>query len=60
MGVKKLKAKLNYKSRKNIIIIAIAAILLLVAIAGTVAFIKSNSDASAAMTENEEINNDLI
>ena len=51
MGVKKLKAKINYKSRKTIIIIAIAVILVIAAIAGTVAFIKGNNNAAAAMPD---------
>lgn len=50
-----MKAKFNYKSKRNIIIIAIAAILLVAAIVGTVAFIKGNSDAAAAMTGDEGI-----
>lgn len=50
-----MKAKFNYKSKKTIIIIAIAAILLVAAIVGTVAFIKGNQESAAAMTGNEEI-----
>lgn len=50
-----MKAKINYKSKKTIIIIAIAAILLVAAIVGTVAFIKGNQEAAAAMTGDEEI-----
>lgn len=50
-----MKAKFNYKSKKNIIIIAIAAILLVAAIVGTVAFIKGNQDAAAAMTGDDGI-----
>ena len=49
-----MKAKINYKSRKTIIIIAIAVILVIAAIAGTVAFIKGNNNAAAAMPEDEQ------
>lgn len=49
-----MKARINYKSRKTIIIIAIAAILLILAIGGTVAFMKGNRETAAAM-ENKEI-----
>lgn len=44
-----MKAKINYKSRKTIIIAAIALIVLIAAIIGTVAFIKGNKTAAAAM-----------
>jgi len=54
MGVKKLKARINYKSKKTIIIIAIAVVLLIAAITGTVAYIKGNNNAAAAM-ENTEV-----
>lgn len=49
-----MKAKINYKSKKTIIIIAIAVVLLIAAITGTVAFIKGNNNAAAAM-ENTEV-----
>jgi uncharacterized repeat protein (TIGR01451 family) len=51
MGVKKLKAKINYRSKKTIIIISVAVVLLIAAIVGTVAFVKGNQDAAAAMTD---------
>ena len=51
MGVKKLKARINYRSKRTIIIISIAVVLLIAAIAGTVAFVKGNRDAAAAMPE---------
>jgi len=51
MGVKKLKARINYRSKKTIIIISIAVVLLIAAIAGTVAFVKGNKDAAAAMPD---------
>ena len=49
-----MKARINYKSKKTIIIIAIAVVLLIAAITGTVAYIKGNNNAAAAM-ENTEI-----
>ncbi len=49
-----MKARINYKSKKTIIIIAIAVVLLIAAITGTVAFIKGNNNAAAAM-ENTEV-----
>ena len=52
MGVKKLKARINYRSKRTIIIISIAVVLLIAAIAGTVAFVKGNRDSAAAMTDN--------
>ena len=51
MGVKKLKARINYRSKRTIIIISIAVVLLIAAIAGTVAFVKGNRDSAAAMTD---------
>ena len=51
MGVKKLKARINYRSKRTIIIISIAVVLLIAAIAGTVAFVKGNKDAAAAMPD---------
>lgn len=56
MGVKKLKARINYRSKRTIIIISIAVVLLIAAIAGTVAFVKGNRDASAAMTDDNKWN----
>lgn len=49
MGVKKLKARINYKSRQIIIIMSIAVVLLIAAITGTVAFVKGNRNVAAAM-----------
>ena len=49
-----MKARINYKSKKTIIIIAIAVVLLIAAITGTVAYIKGNNNATAAM-ENTEV-----
>ena len=46
-----MKARINYRSKRTIIIISIAVVLLIAAIAGTVAFVKGNRDASAAMTD---------
>ena len=46
-----MKARINYRSKKTIIIISIAVVLLIAAIAGTVAFVKGNKDAAAAMTD---------
>ena len=46
-----MKAKINYKSKKTIIIISVAVVLLIAAIVGTVAFVKGNQDAAAAMTD---------
>ena len=48
-----MKARINYKSKKTIIIIAIAVVLLIVAITGTVAYIKGNNNAAAAMGNSE-------
>lgn len=45
-----MKARINYRSKRTIIIISIAVVLLMAAIAGTVAFVKGNKDAAAAMT----------
>ena len=50
MGVKKLKARINYRSKITNIIISIAVVLLIAAIAGTVAFVKGNRDSAAAKT----------
>ena len=44
-----MKARINYKSKKTIIIISVALVLLIVAITGTVAFVKGNRNASAAV-----------
>ena len=49
-----MKARINYKSKKTIIIIAIAVVLLIAAITGTVAYIKGNNNVAAAM-ENTEV-----
>ena len=49
MGVNKLKARINYKSRQIIIIMSIAVVLLIAAITGTVAFVKGNRNVAAAM-----------
>ena len=49
-----MKARINYKSKKTSIIIAIAVVLLIAAITGTVAYIKGNNNAAAAM-ENTEV-----
>ena len=46
-----MKARINYRSKRTIIIISIAVVLLIAAIAGTVAFVKGNEDAAAAMTD---------
>ena len=46
-----MKARINYRSKRTIIIISIAVVLLIAAIAGTVAFVKGNRDAAAAMPE---------
>ena len=46
-----MKARINYRSKRTIIIISIAVVLLIAAIAGTVAFVKGNKDAAAAMTD---------
>ena len=46
-----MKARINYRSKRTIIIISIAVVLLIAAIAGTVAFVKGNKDAAAAMPE---------
>jgi len=55
MGVKKLKARINYRSKRTIIIISIAVVLLIAAIAGTVAFVKGNRDSAAAMTDDNPV-----
>ena len=44
-----MKARINYKSKKTIIIISVALVLLIIAITGTVAFVKGNRNASAAV-----------
>ena len=49
MGVNKLKARINYKSRQTIIIMSIAVVLLILAITGTVVFVKGNRNVAAAM-----------
>ena len=46
-----MKAKINYRSKKTIIIISVAVVLLIAAIVGAVAFVKGNQDAAAAMTD---------
>ena len=46
-----MKARINYRSKRTIIIISIAVVLLIAAIAGTVAFVKGNRDSAAAMTD---------
>ena len=46
-----MKAKINYRSKKTIIIISVAVVLLIAAIVGTVSFVKGNQDAAAAMTD---------
>jgi len=51
MGVNKLKARINYKSRQIIIIMSIAVVLLIAAITGTVAFVKGNRNVAAAMKD---------
>ena len=48
-----MKAQFDYKSKKTLIIVAIALVLLIAAIIGTVAFIKGNNDSAAAMTEGD-------
>ena len=48
-----MKARINYRSKRTIIIISIAVVLLIAAIAGTVAFVKGNKDAAAAMTDDK-------
>jgi uncharacterized repeat protein (TIGR01451 family) len=57
-----MKARINYKSRRNIIITAIVAVLAIAATAGTVAFIKGNRNAAAAsdaerIVTEQDINN---
>lgn len=49
-----MKAKFNYKSKRTLIIVAIALVLLIAAIIGTVTFIKGNREAEAAMTSDGE------
>ena len=49
-----MKTKINYKSRKTIIIIAIAIILAIAKIEGTVTFVKGNNNAAAAMTNDKQ------
>ncbi len=44
-----MKAKINYKSKRTIIIATIALVVLIAAVVGTVAFIKGNRTAAAAM-----------
>ena len=52
-----MKARINYKSRKTIIITCVIAVLLIAAVTGTVAFIKGNNNAAAAMPDdNEQVN----
>ena len=46
-----MKARINYKSKKTIAIIAIIILLVITATAGTIAYIKNNNDSTAA-TEN--------
>ena len=47
-----MKAKINYRSKRAIMIICIAAVLLIAAIWGTVAFVRGNKNASAASPDN--------
>ena len=54
-----MKAKINYKSKRVIIIIAIAIILLIAAISGTVAFIKGDNHASAVGAEETQVNEEV-
>ena len=52
-----MKARINYKSRKTIIITCVIAVLLIAAVTGTVAYIKGNNNAAAAMPDdNEQVN----
>ena len=51
MGVNKLKARINYKSRQTIIIMSIAVVLLIAVITGTVAFVKGNRNVATAMND---------
>lgn len=51
MGVNKLKARINYKSRQIIIIMSIAVVLLIAAITGTVAFVKGNRNVATAIND---------
>lgn len=46
-----MKPKIDYKSKKTITIVAIAFVVLIAAIAGTVAFMKGNESAQAALTD---------
>ena len=46
-----MKARINYKSKKTIAIIAIIILLVITATVGTIAYIKNNNDSTAA-TEN--------
>lgn len=48
-----MRAKINYKSERTIIIVVIVLVLLIAAVISTVAFIKGNKNAAAAMTEND-------
>ena len=50
-----MKARINYRSKRTIIIISIAVVLLIAAIAGTVAFVKGNRDSAAAMTDDNPV-----
>ena len=54
-----MKAKLDYKKRKSIIIGLITTIIAIIAISGSVAFIKGNRNASAKMNENNITENTI-
>lgn len=47
-----MKAKINYRSKRAIMIICVAAVLLIAAILGTVIFLRGNKNTSAATLEN--------
>ena len=46
-----MKARINYKSKKTIIIFATIAVLLITAVTGTVAYIKNKNESAAATRE---------
>ena len=50
---------MNYKSKRNLIIGLIAAVIVIAAIVGTVAYIKGNTSSQAAMEENNIENSQI-
>ena len=54
-----MKSKMNYKSKRNLIIGLIAAVIVIAAIVGTVAYIKGNTSSQAAMEENNIENSQI-